>query len=80
MNLVDSDMAASIGSYLVDMDHPEEGRGYFEHARKAAHDAGSPALAAYAAANISFAAFQQGDTPAALDSAAAAAESGRAHR
>lgn len=72
MNLVDSGMAASIGSYLVDMGHPEEGTGYFKHARKAAHDADSPALAAYAAANISFAAFQRGDTPAALDSAAAA--------
>jgi len=35
-------MAASIGGYLVNMGHPDEGKSYFEHARKVAHDAGSP--------------------------------------
>ena len=45
---------------------------YFQHARKAGHDARNPACAAYAAANTSFAAFLNGDTPTALDAAAAA--------
>lgn len=72
LSVVDSNMAASIGGYLVNMGHPDESRNYCEHARKAAHDASNPALAAYAAANTSFAAFERGDRPAALDSAAAA--------
>ncbi|MBV9730497.1 MAG: helix-turn-helix domain-containing protein [Pseudonocardiales bacterium] len=72
LNLVDSAMACAIGGYLVNMGHLEEGRGYFEHARKVAHDAGNPVCAAYAAANTSRAAFERADTPAALDSAAAA--------
>jgi hypothetical protein len=65
-------IASALGGYLVDMGHPDEGRGYLEHARKAAHDAGNPVCAAYAAANISFTAFECADTPTALDSAAAA--------
>jgi transcriptional regulator with XRE-family HTH domain/tetratricopeptide (TPR) repeat protein len=72
LSLVDSNIACALGGYLVGMGHPEEGRGYFEHARKAAHDAANPVCAAYAAANISFAAFERADTPTALDSAAAA--------
>jgi hypothetical protein len=72
LNLVDSNIASALGGYLLDMGHPDEGRGYFEHARKAAHDAGNPVCAAYAAANTSFAAFERADTPTALDSAAAA--------
>ncbi|MBV9143164.1 MAG: helix-turn-helix domain-containing protein [Pseudonocardiales bacterium] len=72
LNLVDSSMATSIGVCLINMGHPDEARGYCAHARKAAHDAGSPALAAYAAATTSAAAFQLGDTPAALDNASAA--------
>jgi len=72
LNLVDSNIASALGGYLVGMGHPDEGRGYFEHARKAAHDAGNPVCAAYAAANTSFAAFERADTPTALDSAAAA--------
>ena len=72
MNLVDSAMASALGNYLINMGHLEESRRYLEHARKTAHDAGSPALAAYAAAQMSFAAFEQGDIPAALDSAAVA--------
>jgi transcriptional regulator with XRE-family HTH domain len=72
LNLVDSNIASAIGGYLVDMGHHHEGRDYFEHARKAAHDAGNTAYAAYAAANTSFTAFERADTPTALDSAAAA--------
>ena len=72
LNLVDSNIASALGGYLVDMGRPDEGRGYFEHARKAAHDAGNTAYAAYAAANISFTAFERADTPTALDTAAAA--------
>lgn len=72
LNLIDSNIASTIGGYLVDMGHLNEGRGYFEHARKAAHDARSPVYAAYAAANTSFTAFERADTPTALDTAAAA--------
>jgi tetratricopeptide (TPR) repeat protein len=72
LSLVDSNIASALGGYLVGMGHPDEGKGYFEHARKAAHDAGNPVCAAYAAANISFAAFERADIPTALDSAAAA--------
>lgn len=72
LNLVDSNMASTIGGYLVEMGHPGEGRGYFQHARKAAHDARNTVYAAYAAANIGSAAFDLADMPAALDSAAAA--------
>ncbi len=69
--LVDSMMASTIGEYLVEMGDPDQARPYFEHARKAGHDAGSPACAAYAAARASFTAFLRGDTPTALDTAAA---------
>ncbi|MGH3801223.1 MAG: hypothetical protein ACRDTD_14010, partial [Pseudonocardiaceae bacterium] len=72
LSLVDSTMACAIGGYLVGMGHPDQGAGYFAHARRAAHDAGNPVCAAYAAANTSFAAFERADTPTALDSAAAA--------
>jgi tetratricopeptide (TPR) repeat protein len=72
LNLVDSNIACALGSYLVLMGQPDEGARYFAHARKAAHDAGNRVCAAYAAANTSFAAFERGDTPTALDAAAAA--------
>jgi transcriptional regulator with XRE-family HTH domain len=72
LRLVDSNMASAIGGYLLDMGHPAEAKDYLAHARKAAHDAGNPAYAAYAAINSSFAAFLRADTPAALDGAAAA--------
>ncbi|MGH3771700.1 MAG: helix-turn-helix domain-containing protein [Pseudonocardiaceae bacterium] len=72
LSLVDSNMASAIGGYLIDMGHPEEAIRYFQRARKAGHNAGNPACAAYAAANASFAAFLRGDTPTALDTAAAA--------
>ncbi len=71
LSLVDSNMASAIGGYLVDMCHPQEAKGYFKHARTAAHDVGNPAYAAHAATNSSFAAFLRGNTPTALDSAAA---------
>ncbi len=72
LTLVDSTMASTIGGYLIDMGHSDQAKSYFEHARKAAHDAGNTVYAAYAAAYTSFAAFMLADTPTALDSAAAA--------
>jgi transcriptional regulator with XRE-family HTH domain len=72
LSLVESNIASAIGGYLVDMGDPTQAMRYFARARKAGHDAGSPACAAYAAINTSFAAFLRADTPTALDSAAAA--------
>jgi transcriptional regulator with XRE-family HTH domain len=72
LSLVDSNMASTIGGYLVDMGQPADASRYFADARRAAHDAHNPAYAAYAAANTSFAAFVRADTPTALDTAAAA--------
>lgn len=70
--VVDSNMASTIGAYLVDMGDHGLAQRYFQHARKAGHDAHNAPCAAYAAANASLAAFLRGDTPAALDTAAAA--------
>jgi transcriptional regulator with XRE-family HTH domain len=72
LSLIDSNMASTIGGYLVDMGQPADASRYFADARRAAHDARNPAYAAYAAANTSFAAFVRADTPTALDTAAAA--------
>jgi tetratricopeptide (TPR) repeat protein len=72
LSTVDSDMATAIGGYLLDMSQPDAARRYFDHGRRAAHQARNPACAAYAAVNTSFAAFLRGDTPTALDTAAAA--------
>jgi transcriptional regulator with XRE-family HTH domain len=72
LTLVDSTIACTIGGYLIDMGHPEQAKPYFEHARKAAHDAGNTIYAAYAAAHTSMAAFLRADTVSALDNAAAA--------
>ncbi len=72
LRLVESNMASTIGTCLVNMNHPETAMGYFAQARRAGHDAGNPACAAYAAANACMAAFLRGDTPTALDTAAAA--------
>lgn len=69
---VDSSMASFLGNCLVNMGHPGESSRYLGHARQAGHDAGNAACAAYAAAGASFAAFERGDTPTALDTAAAA--------
>ncbi|MGH3720030.1 MAG: hypothetical protein ACRDRI_14555 [Pseudonocardiaceae bacterium] len=72
LKTVDSNMATTIGHYFLDMGHPDGATRYFERARRAGHDARNPACAAYAACWASFAAFERGDTPAALDAAAAA--------
>lgn len=72
LKLVESNIASTIGICLINMNRPEAARDYFQHARRAAHHAGNPACAAYAAANASMAAFLRGDTPTALDTAAAA--------
>ncbi|MBV9142483.1 MAG: hypothetical protein JO115_16500 [Pseudonocardiales bacterium] len=72
LRTVDSNIATTIGSYLVDMGQPDMARHYLERARRAAHDARNPAAAAHAAINTSLAAFRRGDTPIALDTAAAA--------
>ncbi|MGH3697140.1 MAG: hypothetical protein ACRDRX_24690 [Pseudonocardiaceae bacterium] len=71
LNLVDSNMACSIGGYLIDMGHHEAANRYFQRARHAAHKAGNTAYAAYAMRNTSFAAGLRSDTPTALDTAAA---------
>ena len=72
LTVVESNVASAIGGYLIDMGRFEAANGYFAQARKAGHRAGNPACAAYAAANASYAAFLRGDTPTALDTAAAA--------
>jgi hypothetical protein len=69
LRIIDSNMAVTIGGYLVDMGHPEAGKRYFETARRAAHEAHHPG---YAAGQHSFAARLTHDTPTALDAAAAA--------
>jgi len=72
LKLMESNMASTIGIGLINMGHPDTATGYFQRARKAGHDARNPAYAAYAATNASMAAFLLGDTPTALDTAAAA--------
>ena len=72
LRLLDANMACSIGRWLLDMGQPGAAAGYFARARKSAHDAGNPTYAAYAAINASKVAFLRGDTPTALDNAAAA--------
>jgi transcriptional regulator with XRE-family HTH domain len=72
LTLVESDMASAIGGYLTDTGHPQQAMRYFAHARRAGHDASNPTYAAYAAANAALTAFLRGDTPTALDTAAAA--------
>jgi hypothetical protein len=70
--IVDSNMAATLGGYLFDMGHPDIAKRHFDAARRAAHDAHHRAYAAYAAASTSAVARLTGDTPTALDAAAAA--------
>lgn len=72
LNLVNSNIAATIGGYLIDMGQPDTAARYFTQARQAAHNANNTVYAAYAAINTSFAARLRGDTPTALDAAAAA--------
>jgi transcriptional regulator with XRE-family HTH domain len=70
--LLDSSTASAIGHYLLNMGNPGTARNWFAHARKAGHDGGHPGYAAYGAAHLSQAARLAGDTPIALDAAAAA--------
>jgi transcriptional regulator with XRE-family HTH domain len=72
LSVVDSNMASAIGGYLIDMGDHHLAQRYFHRARRAGHDARNPACAAYAAANMTLAAFLLGDVPTALDNAAAA--------
>ncbi|MGH3709033.1 MAG: hypothetical protein ACRDRQ_13250 [Pseudonocardiaceae bacterium] len=72
LNTLDSNMATTIGGLLFNMGHLDAARRYCERGRRAGHDAGNPACAAYAAATTSQVAFLRGDTPTALDTAAAA--------
>ncbi|MGH3805794.1 MAG: helix-turn-helix domain-containing protein, partial [Pseudonocardiaceae bacterium] len=72
LSILDSSMATAIGGYFLDMGHLDAARRYCERARRAGHDAGNPACAAYAAASTSAVARLRGDTPTALDTAAAA--------
>ncbi|MEO7194645.1 MAG: hypothetical protein ABIZ05_07450 [Pseudonocardiaceae bacterium] len=48
LNTLDSNMATTIGGYFLDMGHLDAARRYCERARRAGHDAGNPACAAYA--------------------------------
>jgi DNA-binding XRE family transcriptional regulator len=66
LHLVDSNMACTIGGYLINMGQPETAAHYFAHARRAAHNASNTTYATYAAINTSFAARLRGDTPTAL--------------
>ncbi len=72
LSIVDSNMASTIGCYLLDMGHPDTANRYFQQARQAGHDARNPAFAAYAAAQRTMVALECSDTPTALDTAAAA--------
>ncbi|MGH3866004.1 MAG: helix-turn-helix domain-containing protein [Pseudonocardiaceae bacterium] len=72
LNALDSNMATTIGGYFLYMGHLDAARRYCERGRRAGHDAGNPACAAYAAVWTSLVARLRGDTPAALDTAAAA--------
>ena len=69
---VHSNMASTIGGYLVDMGDHGAAQRYFQKARKAGHDARSTPCAAYAAINMSMSGFLCGETHTALDAAAAA--------
>jgi len=69
---LESSMASSIGHYFVDLGDLDGAVRYFRLARKAGHDARSPACAAYAASNMSFAAYLSGAAHTAMDTAAAA--------
>lgn len=73
LRVLDSAIALQIGhclGHLLDQDEAGVARGWYTHARKAAHAAGNPAYAACAAGFTSWAAQVAGDTRAALDAAA----------
>jgi hypothetical protein len=63
LRLVESNTASSIGIGLIDMGQSEAASRYFQRARHAAHEAGSRACAAYAAASTSRAALSNAVTP-----------------
>ncbi|MGH3755785.1 MAG: helix-turn-helix domain-containing protein [Pseudonocardiaceae bacterium] len=65
LRVLDSAMASAIGNYLIDLGDFGTARRWLKHARKAAHDGGSPAAATYAAALLTWAARLAGETPAA---------------
>ncbi|MGH3752454.1 MAG: hypothetical protein ACRDRP_07110 [Pseudonocardiaceae bacterium] len=67
-----SDMAATIGEHLVDLNDHDRAQHYFRDARIAGHEAGDRVHAAYALAETSHAAYLRGETCTALDTAAAA--------
>ncbi|MGH3719577.1 MAG: hypothetical protein ACRDRI_12220 [Pseudonocardiaceae bacterium] len=71
LTTLDSNMATTIGGYFEDMGHFDAARRYCERGRRAGHDAGNPACAAYAAVATSGVARLRGDTPTALDAATA---------
>jgi len=69
---LESDMASSIGNYLLDLGDHDGAARYFRTARKAGHDARSPTCAAYAVGNMSQVAYLFGEAHTAMDTAAAA--------
>ncbi len=72
LSLVNSNMATTIGSYLIQMGQPDAAQRYLKHGRRSGHDARNPACAAHAAVWTSYAAFLRGDTCTVLDTAAGA--------
>lgn len=75
LRVLDSVLAADIGVCLVNLlGAPDVVRAWCTHARKAGHDGGSAAHAAYAASLNSWVAWLAGDTSAALDAAAEACQ------
>jgi hypothetical protein len=72
LSTVESNMATTIGGYLLSMGQPEAAQRYCARGRRAGHAARNPACPTYAAAWTSFAAFVRADTCVALDTAAVA--------
>jgi transcriptional regulator with XRE-family HTH domain len=72
LSTVESNMATTIGGYLLSMGQPEAAQRYCARGRRAGHAARNPACSTYAAAWTSFAAFVRADTCVALDTAAVA--------
>ena len=67
-----SDMAATIGGYLVDLNDHDRAQHYLSEARIAGHEAGNRVHAAYALSEASFSAYLRGAACTAMDTAAAA--------
>ncbi len=67
-----SDMAATIGGYLVDLNNHDRAQHYLSEARIAGHEAGNRVHPAYALSEASFSAYLRGETCTAMDTAAAA--------